>query len=107
MYTRLQSSRAFVYKCAERFDAGNKSIIDASSAFLYTSKNSIKCAEDCINICGLNGYIKDFPSEKLYRDSLFYDIVGANNQMRQWLVGRELYKLYYKNQLIHQFFNLE
>ena len=48
MYTMLQSSRAFVYQCADMFDSGIKSNIDASSVFLHTSRSAVKCAEECL-----------------------------------------------------------
>lgn len=92
MYTMLQSSRAFVYQSAGMFDAGFKSNIDSSSVFLHSSRNGVKCAEECLQIYGGNGYINEYPCGRLYRDAKLYDIGGGTVEIRQWLIGRELFK---------------
>ena len=97
MYTMLQSSRAFVYQCANMFDSGIKSNIDASSVFLHTSRSAVKCAEECLQIYGGNGYINEYPCGRLLRDAKLYDIAGGTNEIRQWLIGRELFKLFNQN----------
>ena len=94
MYTALQSSRAYLYSSAEMFDAGVKSNIDSAAIFLHCSRNAVKIAEECIQIHGGNGYINEYPCGRLWRDAKLYDIGGGTNEIRQWLIGRELFKMY-------------
>jgi isovaleryl-CoA dehydrogenase len=48
MYTKLQSSRAYLYQSAEMFDAGVNSNVDSAAIFLHTSRYGVQCAEECI-----------------------------------------------------------
>ena len=94
MYTALQSSRAYVYQSAEMFDAGIKSNVDSAAIYLHCSRHGVKLAEECIQIHGGNGYINEYPCGRLWRDAKLYDIGGGTNEIRQWLIGRELFKTY-------------
>jgi len=92
MYTALQSSRAYVYQSAEMFDAGISSNMDSAAIFLHTSRLGVKLADECIQIFGGNGYINEYPCGRLLRDAKLYDIGGGTVEIRQWLIGRELFK---------------
>lgn len=41
MYTKLQSTRAYVYQSATMFDAGIKSNVDSAAIFLHSSRNGV------------------------------------------------------------------
>jgi isovaleryl-CoA dehydrogenase len=43
---------------------------------------------------GGNGYINEYPVGRLLRDAKLYDIGGGTKEIRQWLIGRELQKIY-------------
>lgn len=94
MYTSLQASRAYLYQSAEMFDAGLKSNVDSAAVFLHTSRAGVRAAEECIQIHGGNGYINEYPCGRLLRDAKLYDIGGGTVEIRQWLIGRELFKIY-------------
>ncbi|MGQ0594759.1 MAG: acyl-CoA dehydrogenase family protein, partial [Gammaproteobacteria bacterium] len=36
------------------------------------------------------GYMNDSPAGRLLRDAKVYDIGGGTNEIRRWLIGREL-----------------
>jgi isovaleryl-CoA dehydrogenase len=48
---------------------------------------------ECIQLHGGNGYINEYPCGRLFRDAKLYDIGGGTNEIRQWLIGRELMKI--------------
>ncbi|MGH8212430.1 MAG: acyl-CoA dehydrogenase family protein, partial [Rhodanobacteraceae bacterium] len=91
MYTALQSSRAFSYIVARQFDAGIKSRIDPASCLLNASTNAVKVALEAIQALGGNGYINDFPTGRILRDAKLYEIGAGTNEIRQMLIGRELF----------------
>jgi len=74
------------------FDAGVKSNVDSASVFLHSSRSAVKCAEEAVQIHGGNGYINEYPTGRLWRDAKLYDIGGGTAEIRQWLIGRELFK---------------
>jgi len=82
MYTMLQSSRAYLYQSAEMFDAGIRSNVDSAAIYLHTSRYGVKCAEECIQIFGGNGYINEYPCGRLLRDAKLYDIGGGTVEIR-------------------------
>jgi isovaleryl-CoA dehydrogenase len=91
MYTALQASRAFAYTVASQFDQGIKSRIDPASCLLNASTNAVKVALEAIQALGGNGYINEFPTGRILRDAKLYEIGAGTNEIRQMLIGRELF----------------
>ncbi len=94
MYTSVQASRTFLYQGATMFDNGFKSNTDSSAIYLHNSRAAVSVADECIQIFGGNGYINEYPCGRFWRDAKLYDIGGGTKEIRQWLIGRELEKLY-------------
>ncbi len=90
MYTALQSSRAYVYRIAEDFDAGVRSRIDSAACLLHSSVNAVKVALEAIQTLGGNGYINEYPAGRILRDAKLYEIGAGTNEIRKMLIGREL-----------------
>ena len=92
MYTALQSSRAYVYRVAEDYDAGRQSRIDPAACLLHASKSAVAVGLEAIQSLGANGYINEFSAGRILRDAKLYEIGAGTNEIRQMLIGRELVK---------------
>ena len=90
MYVALNSARAYVYAVARACDADQTTRFDAAGAILLASENAVKTALEAIQALGGAGYTKDFPVERLLRDAKLYDIGAGTNEIRRFLIGREL-----------------
>jgi len=90
MYVALNSARAYVYAVAKACDASQTTRFDAAGAILLASENAVKTALEAIQALGGAGYTKDFPVERLLRDAKLYDIGAGTNEIRRFLIGREL-----------------
>jgi isovaleryl-CoA dehydrogenase len=90
LYVALNSARAYVYAVARACDAGKASRSDAAGAILFASENAVKTALEAIQALGGAGYTKDYPVERLLRDAKLYDIGAGTNEIRRFLIGREL-----------------
>ncbi len=90
MYVALNSARAYVYAVCRACDAGQTTRFDAAGAVLLSSENSVKVALEAIQALGGAGYTKDWPVERLMRDSKLMDIGAGTNEIRRMLIGREL-----------------
>jgi isovaleryl-CoA dehydrogenase len=90
MYVALNSARAYVYAVAKACDAGMTTRFDAAGAILMASENAVKVALEAIQALGGAGYTKDYPVERLLRDAKLYDIGAGTNEIRRFLIGREL-----------------
>jgi isovaleryl-CoA dehydrogenase len=90
MYVALNSARAYVYAVARACDAGHTTRFDAAGAILMASENAVKVALEAIQALGGAGYTKDYPVERFLRDAKLYDIGAGTNEIRRFLIGREL-----------------
>ncbi|MDB6084465.1 MAG: acyl-CoA dehydrogenase domain protein [Gammaproteobacteria bacterium] len=90
MYVALSSSRAYVYAVARACDAGKTARIDAAGAILLASENAVRTCLEAIQALGGAGYTKEWPVERFLRDAKLYDIGAGTNEIRRFLIGREL-----------------
>jgi isovaleryl-CoA dehydrogenase len=90
MYVALNSARAYVYAVARACDAGKTTRFDAAGAILLASENAVKTALEAIQSLGGAGYTKEWPVERFLRDAKLYDIGAGTNEIRRFLIGREL-----------------
>jgi isovaleryl-CoA dehydrogenase len=90
MYVALGSARAYVYAVARACDAGKSTRIDAAGAILLASENAVRTCLEAIQALGGAGYTKDWPVERFLRDAKLYDIGAGTNEIRRFLIGREL-----------------
>jgi len=90
MYVALNSARTYVYAVARACDAGQTTRYDAAGAILLASENAVKVSLEAVQALGGAGYTKDWPVERLVRDAKLYDIGAGTNEIRRFLIGREL-----------------
>jgi len=90
MYVALNSARAYVYAVARACDAGKTTRFDAAGAILLASENAVRTALEAIQALGGAGYLRDYPVERYLRDAKLYDIGAGTNEIRRFLIGREL-----------------
>jgi isovaleryl-CoA dehydrogenase len=90
MYVALNAARSYVYSVAKACDAGMTTRFDAAGAILMASENAVKVSLEAVQALGGAGYTKDFPVERYARDAKLYDIGAGTNEIRRFLIGREL-----------------
>ncbi|PTT77041.1 acyl-CoA dehydrogenase, partial [Pseudomonas sp. HMWF010] len=90
MYVALNSARAYVYSVARACDAGKTTRFDAAGAILLASENAVKTCLEAIQALGGAGYTREWPVERFLRDAKLYDIGAGTNEIRRFLIGREL-----------------
>jgi isovaleryl-CoA dehydrogenase len=90
MYVALNSARAYVYAVARACDQGKTTRYDAAGAILLASENAVKVTMEAVQALGGAGYTKEWPVERLVRDAKLYDIGAGTNEIRRFLIGREL-----------------
>jgi alkylation response protein AidB-like acyl-CoA dehydrogenase len=71
-------------------DHGRRARADAAGAILMASENAVKTSLEAIQALGGAGYTKDYPVERYLRDAKLYDIGAGTNEIRRYLIGREL-----------------
>lgn len=93
MRTLLEASRLLVYNAARLKDAGQSFLQEAAIAKLYTSQNAEKICSLAVDLFGGNGFTKEYPVEKFYRDAKIGQIYeGTSNMQMQTIAKIELSK---------------
>lgn len=90
MYVALNSARAYVYAVARACDAGKTTRFDAAGAILLASENAVRVSLEAVQALGGAGYTKEWPVERFVRDAKLYDIGAGTNEIRRFLIGREV-----------------
>jgi isovaleryl-CoA dehydrogenase len=90
MYVALNSSKAYVYAAARACDTGKINRLDAAGTILFASENAVSTCLQAIQALGGAGYTRDWPVERFLRDAKLYDIGAGTNEIRRFLIGREL-----------------
>jgi alkylation response protein AidB-like acyl-CoA dehydrogenase len=94
MATKLEASRLLVYAAAEKKDRGERCDLEAGMAKLFATETAQENALEAMRIFGGNGYAKDFPVERYYRDAPLLIIGGGTNELQRLVIARNLLKKY-------------
>lgn len=93
MRIELEASRLMVYNAARLKDAGADFIQSAAMAKYYSSKVAEKITSMAIDLFGGNGFTKEYPVEKFWRDAKIGQIYeGTSNMQLQTVAKMELDK---------------
>ncbi|MFH1707709.1 MAG: acyl-CoA dehydrogenase family protein [Planctomycetota bacterium] len=93
MATAIEASRGLVYKSAFLYDSGDKNSGTYSAmAKLFASDTAMKVTVDAVQIYGGNGYMREYPVEKLMRDAKITQIYEGTNQIQRDIIGRDIVK---------------
>ncbi len=91
MRTQLEASRLLVYNAARLKDEGSDFIEAAAIAKLFSSKAAEKITSMAIDLYGGNGFTKEYPVEKFWRDAKIGQIYeGTSNMQLQTIAKMEL-----------------
>lgn len=94
MRTQLEAARLMVYNAARLKDSGQDFIESAAMAKLFASKAAEKITSLAVDLFGGNGFTKEYPVEKYWRDAKIGQIYeGTSNMQLQTIAKMELEKL--------------
>ena len=95
MQMNTEAARCMVHNSMKLVDEGVKNFsLEASCCKAFASDNAVKCATDAIQILGGYGYSREYPVEKIYRDSKIFQIFEGTNQIQRLVIAREMAKRY-------------
>ena len=94
MATRIEASRLLIYSASEKRDRGERCDLEAGMAKLFATETAAEVSLEAMRILGANGYSKDFPVERYYRDAPLVVIGGGTNELQRLIIARNLLKKY-------------
>jgi short/branched chain acyl-CoA dehydrogenase len=80
--TQLEAARLMVYNAARLKDAGKPFLREAAMAKLFSSEVAEKITSLAVQLFGGNGYTKEYPVEKFWRDSKVGQIYEGTSNMQ-------------------------
>jgi alkylation response protein AidB-like acyl-CoA dehydrogenase len=88
MATKIESARQMVYATAWRFQNGEYPVREISMAKLYASRIAVEVADECIQIHGGAGYMKEYGVERVWRDMRLNRIGAGTDEIMLDVIGR-------------------
>ena len=92
MATEIDAARLLTYRAAWMQDQGMKTTSQSSMAKLYAGEVAVRVANECVQIHGGYGFIKEYPAEKFYRDVKLCTIGEGTSEIQRLVIARELLK---------------
>ena len=91
MATRIAAARLLTYHAAWMRDQKiERTSQESSIAKLYASEIAVRAAEECVQIHGGYGFVKDYPAEKYFRDVKLCTIGEGTSEIQRLVIGRRL-----------------
>jgi alkylation response protein AidB-like acyl-CoA dehydrogenase len=90
MATDVEATRLLVYNCARLRDAGLPFLTEAAMCKVYSSEVAERVASMAINLHGGNGFVKEYPVEKLYRDAKIGQIYEGTTNMQLMTIAKQV-----------------
>ena len=88
MATKIEAARQLVYSTAWRFQNGEYPVREISMAKLYAARIAVEVADECIQIHGGAGYMKEYGVERVWRDMRLNRIGAGTDEIMLDVIGR-------------------
>ena len=90
MSTEIEAARLMVYNAARLKDAGQPFLTEAAMAKLFASQVAERVASQCVEIFGGNGFVREQPAEKYFRDSKIGKIYEGTSNMQLATIAKQV-----------------
>ena len=88
MATKIEAGRQMVYSTAWRFAGGEYPVREISMAKLYTARMACEVVDECLQIHGGAGYMKEYGIERAWRDMRLNRIGAGTDEVMLDVIGR-------------------
>jgi alkylation response protein AidB-like acyl-CoA dehydrogenase len=88
MATKIETARQLVYTTAWRFQNGEYPVREITMAKLHAARIAVEVADECIQIHGGNGYMKEYGIERSWRDLRLNRIGAGTDEIMLDVIGR-------------------
>jgi citronellyl-CoA dehydrogenase len=88
MATDLEAARQLIYTTAHRYARGDYPVREISMAKLRATRTAWEVADQCVQIHGGAGYMKEFPVERVLRDIRLYRIGAGTDEILLDVIGK-------------------
>ncbi len=90
MATHIEASRLLVHQAARLRDAGKPYGKEAAMAKLFASEMAMKAANKGVQILGGYGYSRDYPLERIFRDTKLMEIGEGTSEVQRIVIAKHI-----------------
>lgn len=87
MSTKIASSRLLIYHASHLKDAGLPYSKQSAQAKLMASESAMWVTTKAIQLCGGNGYTKEYPVERYFRDAKITEIYEGTSEVQRMVIA--------------------
>ena len=88
--TEVEAARLLVYNAARLRDAKQHFLQEAAMCKLFASEVAERVTSLAVNLFGGNGFVKDYPVEKLFRDAKIGQIYEGTSNLQLQTIAKQL-----------------
>ena len=88
--TEIEAARLLVYNAARLKDAKQPYLKEAAMAKYFASHVAERVASQCVEVFGGNGFVRDYPAEKFYRDAKVGKIYEGTSNMQLMTIAKQV-----------------
>ncbi len=92
MATEIDASRLLTYRAGWMKDHGRRVTQESAMAKLFASEVAVRVTNEAVQVHGGNGFMKDYPVEKFYRDVKLCTIGEGTSEIQRLVIARQLLK---------------
>jgi butyryl-CoA dehydrogenase len=94
MATEIDAARLLVRKAAWKQDQGGRFTMEASIAKLFASEMATRVTHKAMQIHGGNGYSREYPVERMYRDARITEIYEGTSEIQRLIIASWVLRSY-------------
>jgi butyryl-CoA dehydrogenase len=87
MATEIDAARLLVRKAAWKQDTGGRFSMEAAIAKLFASEMATRVTHKAIQVHGGNGYSREYPVERAYRDARITEIYEGTSEIQRLIIS--------------------
>ena len=88
--TEIEAARLLVYNAGRLRDSGQPFLTEAAMCKIFSSEVAERVTSLAINLFGGNGYVKEYPVEKLWRDAKIGQIYEGTSNLQLQTIAKQL-----------------
>jgi len=92
MATEIDAARLLVRKAAWKQETGARFSMEASIAKLFASELATRATHKAMQIHGGNGYSREYPVERMYRDARITEIYEGTSEIQRLVIAAAVLK---------------
>jgi alkylation response protein AidB-like acyl-CoA dehydrogenase len=86
----VEAARLTVYNAARLRDAGKPFLTEAAICKIFSSEVAERVSSLAVNLHGGNGFVKEYPVEKLYRDAKIGQIYEGTSNLQLQTIAKQI-----------------